>query len=67
MKRTGLLHFKRQKDACIIRKASQDDDSDGRKRCLKRPETAIKRRFTALNFSVFYRNPSSRITGRFFR
>jgi hypothetical protein len=34
---------------------------------LKRPETAVKRCFNALNFTVFYRNPSSRITGRFFR
>ncbi len=45
----------------------QADDSDGRKRRLKQPETAIKRCFNALNFAVFYRNPSSRITRRFFR
>jgi hypothetical protein len=50
-----------------FRVGTQADDSDGRKRRLKRPETAIKRCFNALNFAVFYRNPSSRITGRFFR
>ncbi len=39
--------------------------SGGRKRRLKRPETAIKRPFTALILTVFHHNPSFQITGRF--
>ena len=47
--------------------ASQGVHSDRRKRRLKRPETAIKRRIKALIFTVFRRNPSFQITSRFFR
>jgi hypothetical protein len=40
--------------------------SGGRKRHLKRPKTVIEWSFIALILTVFHRNPSSRITGRFF-
>jgi hypothetical protein len=45
---------------------SQGDHSNIRTRRLKWPEMAIKRRITALNFTVFRRNPSTRFTDRFF-
>jgi hypothetical protein len=45
---------------------SKGDHSDLRTRRLKWPEMAIKRRITALNLTVFRRNPSTRFTDRFF-
>jgi hypothetical protein len=48
-----------------MRWITQDDDSNDQKRRLKRLESGTKRRFSAINFTVSHRNPSSRITGRF--
>jgi hypothetical protein len=44
----------------------QGNHSNRLKRLLKRPETTMKRRITALNFFVFRRNTSARFTSRFF-
>ncbi len=40
--------------------STQDNDSSSRKRRLNRPETAIRRSFSALNFTVSYRHPGLR-------
>jgi hypothetical protein len=43
----------------------QGNRSDCQKQRLKRPETTIKRRITALNFTVFRSNTLARFTSRF--
>ena len=55
-----------QKEEPWKKRFPHDDHSDSRKRRLKRPETTIKRRITALIFTVFRRNPSYHFTSRFF-
>ena len=44
---------------------TQDVHSDHRKQRLKRPKKTLNRCITALNFTVFHPNPSSRFMGRF--